>query len=635
MKRFINFKKSAWSMTLLAIACSQSTPATVPPKTLANANAKATAVPTSGAEAKKPVKPIDVRPKLAPGPTVPALATSDALRLLKEQCANCHGTDLPENTNHRSFWPMPSEFSLPMSAPDKPNDFERLLADKSQVRLIMSRLEIDQFMPDSYQAVYNKAYEVANSQPTGMPKNVDLTVDLKLQLKSLVAWMELNFPLAVNDAAIKYHGSKSSSGFASLNLAFKCERPATFRTYLNRVTQDALGRPPKIEELKLVSDPDALVTQAHRDLVRQKLQTDWAIEFRAFGVRKFADKVSGADAVRSATKMLPDMATRNDVASEFYQRVLYAMDLGESYKDIILSDKVMVSPNTAKLYAGCTAPVSGWKACDMAAPRGSLFTTVSFLISKPSSFLSENNSYGRVAAMNEVILGETLTPNTEGKRGTIDELPKCLKTEDFRAIKKDTNYAPRGAAKIPASGNLCQTCHINRQLAAGSIVFRSFGPSGDIYTSERLKAIAASPVVEAEGENHRLRAAIDTSITPEWVNKKTEDGPDTPVTVDFLASLLNIGNAEGQEAGCVPGTAARPETKITSVKALAEYYTGDGRVLVKGLSKALPRGISNLSTTNLDVINSIQSAWQEGDGRLEPIFLNYFTTETYTCDIRE
>ena len=41
----------------------------------------------------------------------------------------------------------------------------------------------------------------------------------------------------------------------------------------------------------------------------------------------------------------------------------------------------MATPRTAPLY-GCTVD-SGWKACELKAPRGGFFTTVGFLSSRP------------------------------------------------------------------------------------------------------------------------------------------------------------------------------------------------------------------------------------------------------------
>lgn len=522
---------------------------------------------------------------------------------------------------------------MPLKKPDAPTDFTRLVADTAQVRLLLGKLEVDQFAPTIYQAIFNKAYDVKQSEPKAMP---DIPVDdaYKDKLKKLVSWFQEVMPMIVVDAQMRYHGTANAKDFVALNYQFRCEKPASFRLYLNRVTQDALGRPPTPEELKIAgANPDVPTVQAHKDAIRLKLQNDWKQEFHKYGLKRFADKLTGAADIMGSS-LMADAELKSDVASEFYQRLLMGVEQGESYKDVLLSDKVMVTAKTAPLY-GCPAPVAPagapagtkvWKVCDMKAPRGTFFSTLGFLASKPSNFLVDNNNYGRVAAMNEVIVGESLVPNTQGETGEIDPLPACLKTEDHRAIKQDGGaFAPRGSAKVPATGNLCQSCHIRRYLAAGSIVFRPFGGVGDLLSADMILNPPA---------NSDLARFVQEATAAKWVNRK-DDSSETPINKAFLASLLNIGENQGQEAGCVPAREGKPEAKITSVRDLAAYSIGDGRTLSKGLSKLLPRALSNLSTTNLEVITSIQQAWQDGEGKLDPVFLAYFTTETYACERQE
>jgi hypothetical protein len=213
----------------------------------------------------------------------------------------------------------------------------------------------------------------------------------------------------------------------------------------------------------------------------------------------------------------------------------------------------------------------------------------------------------------------------------VNPLPQCLKTNDFRGLQDSAgSIAPRGSAKIPVTGNLCQSCHIQRYLAAGSIAFRPFGGIGELVDAATLRDKTKQSTFTVEF----LKKATNQDPNEVWVNQKP-DGPVDRVTLDFIVGLLNIGESENQEQGCIPAKGEKPEIRITQVKELAQYMIGDGVSLAKGLSRLLPRGLSNLSSTNRDVMSSISDAWQKGGGKLEPVFQAYFSTETFACEVQE
>ena len=94
-----------------------------------------------------------------------------------------------------------------------------------------------------------------------------------------------------------------------------------------------------------------------RKKIAAKLLSDpaWKAEFIEKGLKKFADKLSGAAQIEP---MLPQLtaAQAADLKLELYQILKQNFET-KTYKDILLSNKVMVSPNTASLY-GCQAPLA-------------------------------------------------------------------------------------------------------------------------------------------------------------------------------------------------------------------------------------------------------------------------------------
>jgi hypothetical protein len=54
-------------------------------------------------------------------------------------------------------------------------------------------------------------------------------------------------------------------------------------------------------------------------------------------------------------------------------------------------------------------------------------------------------------------------------------------------------------------------------------------------------------------------------------------------------------------------------------------------VLARGLSRIVPRAMSNLNATNQEIIEGVLNAWKSGNGQLLPIFQSYFASETFSC----
>jgi hypothetical protein len=597
-----------------------------------------------------------------PKPIVPHSAET-VMQRLRSDCLGCHGV----GKDKRSYWPMPPEFDLPSEAelkakgenPENKATFDKLLKDNGALDKLISKIEADQFSVEVYQSIENSVLGRHNDAPKAMPYMVKFSAEQVEDYKRVLAWFQSRLPFVVSDARAKYH-VKTSNIVVPVDFQYKCTSLVTGRQFLNRLTQDALGRSVRdyeIDEFEkdpaLVKNIDETVTPELRKKAVERLTAEWKKEFIAYGLKQFAEKLSSSGKIL-ASNIIVDPNLRKDVAGEFYELVKHMVQQNKSYKEILSTNKVYATKNTAPYYGSdCLKRINDPKnanekyvECEMDQPRATFFTTLGFLSSKPSAMFFENNNYGRVAAMNEVIRGETLLPNTAGEKGdSIKALPSCLVTSDWRVlVQGPKNYAPRGAASVPASGNFCQGCHISRQLAAGSIVFRPFGPIGEklvasVFTGE-------NPLVNRDfsqtTEQERLLVSYihsadselkEGKVIPEnnnWANLPPGAAELQPVDFETFAKWLNIGPEAGQERGCVQENGTT--TKITTVKDLFDYYTRDEKIFARGLSRIVPRALSNLNATNQEIINLVMDSWTTGQGQLLPVIQAYFRSETFACN---
>jgi hypothetical protein len=519
---------------------------------------------------------------------VKPFSDDEAISYVKNTCGGCHES---KSGSVRSFW------SLEMEGLNK-----KVLSTDSLAHKI-------------YYTSYVRARDIDIGKPSPMPPQKLKGTKLDEHLR-FVKWAQQEMPGAVAQANTEFGKGLTQDGSnIGVLVNYKCSEPATFRSYIRRVTNDLFSREPTPEELKLnTSTPEDLTTLADRAKIASRVFEDkeWKKEFMEKGLKKFADKLSGANAIEAVENSLT-VAQANDLKNEFYEILKQNFD-DKSFKDILLSNKIMVSPNTAALY-GCTPPASGWKECDLPAGRASYFTSLSYLSSKKSSFLRENNNYGRAATLYFFVRGDVFKPSFANDAGgeTTKPLPKCLKSNDYRGIKTGTAIAPMGTNAIPASGNLCQSCHIDRQMATGSIVFRKFNPIGLIYEVET--PLASDPdYAAAKDETHIVNRP-----------DKTTDG----VAIDdkFLEDLMQ---GEGEQ-GCIPSDGVTKDVIVKDVKDLATWMIGDGTVLANGVSRHIPRAISNLSNTSEEIILKMNKAYTQSDGRLAALFKAYISSETYSC----
>lgn len=467
-----------------------------------------------------------------------------------------------------------------------------------------------------------------------------------------IEWYINEAPEVAVNAYMEYQHVNPFGNDVDITFNYTCPKPVKFRTYLSRVTFDAFGRYPTDADFAFFAEnggfgKEDIVTEEMRRSVARAIfsQTSWRQEFLDVGLHNFARKLSGASELSAATSETAEPAggddllkpaltasEAEDLKDEFYQLLLRNIDASGRevlpYADLLLGNTVPATLNTKELY-GCSIKLLGgekWDECDISVQnplRQSYFTSFSFLASKPSSFLLDNNNYGRVATLYFFIRGQSLQAATNGPRGeTVNPLPSCLKSKDTRGHKVGDVFGPFGSVQIPHTGNVCQFCHIGSNLANGSIVFRAFGKWGQSFFKEDFTG--RSDVASIPGVSEALKSQ----------RRSTENPRDESLTFDvdtaFLASLLPDSSGKfTDEQACV--TSDSSAVLVNSVKDLARTLIGDGRELARGLARHIPRGISNINGTNSELIQEMEAAFREGGGRLMPMFEAYFASETFAC----
>jgi hypothetical protein len=528
------------------------------------------------------------------------LTGEEAVTFLSDKCLYCHGV----GKDYYSFWPQPEGMN------------EKNLA-------------VDPFRLAVYQSIYNMARAFQpNGQPSPMPTEIQDDAAREVG-KKMISWIRKELPEIAFAADTKYGNSDSPINGIKFN--FTCSTPLTVRQYLRKFTNDAFGREPTSIELLALGDPQKRVTEKIKTNIAERIMdvaSGGRKEFISYGLKTFARKFAGSADLKPRLVDKITEATVTDLKDEFYRKLEADIDKF-SFKDILLSNSVMVTDKTAFLYGGpsesCPLPgVDKWGRCQMKGPRETFWGTVGFLASKPTSFLDVNNNYGRAAFMQFGITGDVFLAATDGPRGeVIAPLPSCLKIKDFRGtVQPNFSVAPFGAAKIPQTGNICQSCHIARNLALGSFVFRPFSGAGTIFTTDSISV--TDPV-----NGPKVATATATSI----ISQEGPKGAPVAVDVAYLQSLLT--QSGGTESGCIPkGGKDGADIAVNTLGELAAVLIGTGeKTLGEGLARHIPRSLSNQATTTSEITNTIQDSLKSSGGKLLPAFVAYFRSETYSCAV--
>jgi hypothetical protein len=508
-----------------------------------------------------------------------------ALAWLEKECASCHGVDAKTGTKapYHSAWPLTAE------------------------GITRSFLEVNEFTPVAYQTLRHAALKVG-AAPAPMPPRAPDEAKL-VELRAMIEWFQRAVPYAVIDADARY-GNDSSANEKVL-LQFTCKKPSTLRAFLSRVTFGAFERPPTTTELAWFSEQElsAPVTPQARQLIVSKLDGEWRKELMDIGLRKLATVIGGAPGIRANGEITAAIA--DDLREELYQSFVAGYDTKE-YAEYFTSNTVLATPRTAPLY-GCTVD-TGWKACELKAPRGGFFTTLGFLNSRPQSFLVESNNHGRVASLYFTLYGEQLLAATDGPTGdATPALPTCLEATDTRAYQG----APRGSAAVPQFGKVCQSCHVSRHMAAGSMLFRPFSTTGGIYTADTLGA-ANTP------DAALVTAATDAT----WTHRDSATA--TPVRVDraFLSALL----AAPTRPCIATGKPSNPYVDVGSVNELATQLIANRSSFARGFMRHSHRAFANLTTITLEMGLRALTSFDEGKKKLPDLIKAYFGSDTLACE---
>lgn len=567
----------------------------------------------AGGDASEPVEAAPDAASLPPGvnPQAPyAYDDATATQWLASRCAACHGVDAEGvMAPAYSSWGMSAEFSV------------------GNVAAAIAELQTSSMTPTVYQTIYNSLG--SGTVPSPMPPTADgsppaPSAEERLQIARILGWLYTVSPMAVAEAEARY-GSPRLQDLPSASFDFHCATPASRRRFLSNFTYAAFDRPPTPAEVEALGpDPDAPVSKEERLAIVGTLRTIRKDEFLGTGLRKLARYIGGAGGIEIPNgddQRGLSAAQVSDLKDELY--ALYRRHYDETaYDDFFRSQNVAVTANTAPLYGCVFDPdnaTSGWSECAMPASRKGFFTTLGFLGSKPSSFLEGNNNYGRVASMYFTIFGETLRPDTAGPTGGEPKaLPECLEQDDLRYM----NGGPIGSAAVATFGAICQTCHVSRAMAAGSVLFRRFSQRGLEYTADMF-AEGATPAFD--GPSFETATAPDTwahgagaTLTPAELRQR-------------LASLLT-GSVSAPNA-CIPtGRPDAPTVSVSSVDAFADYYL---RLSDAGVARAFGRhanrAFANSNQITFELAQELGAVYTNNQRTLPDLVETYFASETFAC----
>ncbi len=544
-------------------------------------------------------------------------------------------TALDSAWNNKEAFAFMKETCGPCHQPQK--DFNPSWAMPADADLNLAWLESSSMSPTAYQAIINKIKQRKGTSPSAMPPS-DVTPELKANLEKLVKWFNHNAHTVVAEAADKFGDDAVVTNVSEVNLTYKCEKLVTTREFIRRITNSAFSREPlqgtrsgEVNEFALVApaELEVPVTDSTRMKIAAKLDTEgdpWKEEFKRTALKNFASKIAGTNAILPSQDL--PIAKVADLRNEFYQLLLKFYDT-TSFKDILLSPKVMATVSTAPLYGPECVQTVGQQPvaeCNLVGERSNFFASVGFLRSVPSSLFVNNNNRSRHAAMYLIINGEALVANTNGKQGeTIDPLPQCLLPDNDRRVIVDpanaqAPAAPLGLIAVPAFGNVCQKCHIERQVAVGELMFRPFGQDGEIIPVN----VAAN---DSRYQNDIREATNDTKAMLD------ANGQRQRVDLPFLLNLRNW-RLKTDFKPCIPGRNEKPDIPVNTVGDVASYLMGQNASnLYRGLSRHFPRSFSNVSSTNSEIVQAVLKGAKEGNGKLGPMIKEYFATKTFSCEV--
>src|SRR5690606_34057754 len=158
--------------------------------------------------------------------------------------------------------------------------------------------------PTVYYSLEEKAKGIV-SKPRAIPAR-DLTDEETKNLPARLAWFKAQLPAVVASSAHRYGGD----GAVGVVLNYTCTNPVTMRKYLQRIMNDAFDRNPTLDEMQDLSkgDPERRVSKEDRQRIVNLMfdGPEWRKQFLEVGLKKFADKISGAGDITSYGDQVSD-----------------------------------------------------------------------------------------------------------------------------------------------------------------------------------------------------------------------------------------------------------------------------------------------------------------------------------------
>jgi mono/diheme cytochrome c family protein len=585
------------------------------------------------------------------------LSTREALEFIDKNCFECHGPGKP----------LAAAFSIPAK--------DVLLKDASW-------LDGSALNQTAYQSIVNKYLKKVDS-PSAMPPEFK-DPEQEKKLANLIAWFQDTLPGAVREAEIKFGIKPEFRSNIQVQLDAKCEKLISGWDFQNRFMTRALGSPVNPEDplqkaLLTEAEKTAPASAEARKKVVQGLLAlpEMKKKFEDVAVFSLAQKIANAGAIRkNGLTVQPALSPEavKDLQSEFPQLVKKYYET-VPYPQLFLLDKVMVTRATAPLYnsndadlrnlpvahrekyqESCSAPVQGekWAECTLSPKRGNFFGTRGFLVSKSVAMFQNNNNYGRGGDAHQVIFGEVLMANTDGVSGEKPKpIPQCLDvTADKRWVLKtkgdlNAGKAAWGAIAIPFYGRVCQGCHLNRHLAAASVIFRPFGFAGEVIFPEMMVSNNGNPIKLYDDMDLVQRKKPDNATGPEVRTHVTHTDSEGK-SFKFIDPLFYRGLLEeldnNEKATCFPDPADPLNmSKAKYANSTAQYgeyliHQNDppdarvkGVATIRGLTRFLPSTFANTNSTNLEIIRDVNIAFSKSNGMLKPMLEAYFQTESFAC----
>jgi len=291
------------------------------------------------------------------------------------------------------------------------------------------------------------------------------------------------------------------------------------------------------------------------------------------------------------TALIEDSLLVADLKKEPAELVLRNLDKPWNY--FFTTKDVFCTKETAKVYGVAEFESSAFISCQLPEDRAGFLGLASVLRANPSSMVSENNNYHRVALAVYLAVGIKLLSATNGPTGDGlgIPLPACVPATDTRVTSSGLIY---GTASVPAAGSVCASCH-SRYNGPLSVAFRRFKPDGSTFSIEDINQVNNA-------------AALGTSNAQ-------------------LRVLLN------ETESCWSFDGIAPARRFSGVPGLGELIA-DAGTLGTALGVQIPQMLGNVEP-DPNMSSTIRKYFQDGGETLSAALEGYLLSDSFQCAIKE